>query len=33
MISEIATDYAVEGTRIYDLGCACNAFFELDRVV
>jgi len=34
MISEIAADYAVEGTRIYDLGCAtCNAFFELDRVL
>ena len=34
MIGEIASDYAVEGTRIYDLGCAtCNAFFELDRVL
>ena len=34
MIGEMAADYAVEGTRIYDLGCAtCNAFFELDRVL
>lgn len=34
MIGEIATDYAVEGTRVYDLGCAtCNAFFELDRAL
>jgi tRNA (cmo5U34)-methyltransferase len=34
MIGEIAADYAVEGTRLYDLGCAtCNAFFELDKVL
>ena len=34
MIGEIAADYAVEGTRVYDLGCAtCNAFNELDRVL
>jgi tRNA (cmo5U34)-methyltransferase len=31
MIGEISADYAVDGTRVYDLGCAtCNAFFELD---
>jgi tRNA (cmo5U34)-methyltransferase len=34
MIGEIAADYAVEGTRVYDLGCAtCNAFIELDPVL
>lgn len=34
MIGELANDYAVEGTRLYDLGCAtCNAFFELDPVL
>lgn len=34
MIGEIAADYAVDGTRVYDLGCAtCNAFLELDRVL
>ena len=34
MISEISGDYVVEGTRVYDLGCAtCNAFFELDRML
>ena len=34
MISEISADYALEGTQVYDLGCAtCNAFFELDRVL
>jgi tRNA (cmo5U34)-methyltransferase len=34
MIGEISADYAVEGTRVYDLGCAtCNAFFELDRML
>jgi tRNA (cmo5U34)-methyltransferase len=34
MIGEIAADYAVDGTRVYDLGCStCNAFFELDRVL
>jgi tRNA (cmo5U34)-methyltransferase len=34
MIGEISVDYAVDGTRVYDLGCAtCNAFFELDRVL
>jgi tRNA (cmo5U34)-methyltransferase len=34
MIAEISADYATDGTRIYDLGCAtCNAFFALDRTV
>jgi tRNA (cmo5U34)-methyltransferase len=34
MIGEIAADYAVEGTRVYDLGCAtCNALFELDPIL
>ena len=34
MIGEIANDYAVPGTRLYDLGCAtCNAFFELDPIL
>jgi len=34
MIGEISTDYAVDGTQVYDLGCAtCNAFFELDRAL
>lgn len=34
MIGEIANDYALPGTRLYDLGCAtCNAFFELDPVL
>jgi tRNA (cmo5U34)-methyltransferase len=34
MIGEIAADYTVSGTRVYDLGCAtCNAFFELDRAL
>jgi len=34
MIGEISADYAVDGTQLYDLGCAtCNAFFELDRVL
>jgi tRNA (cmo5U34)-methyltransferase len=34
MIAEISADYAIGGTRVYDLGCAtCNAFFRLDRVL
>ena len=34
MIGEISADYAVDGTRVYDLGCStCAAFFELDRVL
>jgi tRNA (cmo5U34)-methyltransferase len=34
MIGEISADYAVDGTRVYDLGCAtCTAFFALDRVL
>jgi tRNA (cmo5U34)-methyltransferase len=34
MIGELAADYAVPGSQIYDLGCAtCNAFLELDQVV
>jgi tRNA (cmo5U34)-methyltransferase len=34
MIGEIATDYVVKGTHLYDLGCAtCNAFFELDPIL
>jgi tRNA (cmo5U34)-methyltransferase len=34
MIGEISADYALAGTRVYDLGCAtCNAFFELDPVL
>jgi tRNA (cmo5U34)-methyltransferase len=34
MIGELAADYAVSGSQIYDLGCAtCNAFLELDRTI
>jgi tRNA (cmo5U34)-methyltransferase len=34
MIAEISTDYALDGTDVYDLGCAtCNAFFQLDQVL
>jgi tRNA (cmo5U34)-methyltransferase len=34
MIGEIAVDYAVDGTQVYDLGCAtCNALFELDPLL
>ena len=34
MISEIAADFAIEGTSIYDLGCSTgNTFLALDRVV
>jgi len=34
MVSEIAADFAVEGTHIYDLGCStCSTFLALDRVV
>lgn len=32
MTSELATDYAREGTHIYDLGCStCNSFFRIDQ--
>lgn len=34
MVGEITTDYVLEGTRLYDLGCAtCNAFVELDPIL
>ena len=34
MISELAADFAVEGTAVYDLGCStCNTFLMLDPVV
>src|SRR3990167_5145909 len=34
MIGEIAADFAVEGTNLYDLGCSTgNTFLGLDRVV
>ena len=34
MIGEIALDYAVEGTQLYDLGCStCNAFVKLDPLL
>ena len=34
MMSEIAADFAVEGTNLYDLGCSTgNAFLQLDPVV
>ena len=34
MIGEIAADFAVEGTNLYDLGCStCNTFVMLDPVV
>jgi tRNA (cmo5U34)-methyltransferase len=34
MIGEIAADYVVEGTQLYDLGCStCNAFLELDPLL
>jgi tRNA (cmo5U34)-methyltransferase len=34
MISEIAVEFAVEGTNLYDLGCSTgNTFLALDRVV
>ena len=34
MIGELAADYAVPGTQLYDLGCAtCNAFVQLDPMV
>ena len=34
MIAEMSVDYAIDGTRVYDLGCAtCNAFIELDCVL
>jgi len=34
MIGELAADYAVSGTQLYDLGCAtCNAFLQLDPML
>ena len=34
MIGEMAADYAVEGTQLYDLGCStCNAFVNLDPIL
>jgi len=34
MIAEMSADYALAGTRVYDLGCAtCNTFLELDRAL
>lgn len=34
MIVEIASDYAVDGTQLYDLGCStCNAFVKLDPIL
>ena len=34
MISELAVEFAVEGTNLYDLGCSTgNTFLTLDRVV
>ncbi len=34
MTAEIAADFAVEGTNLYDLGCAtCNTFLALDSIV
>jgi len=34
MIGEITTDYVLDGTNLYDLGCAtCNAFIELDPIL
>lgn len=34
MIAEMAADFAVPGTRIYDLGCStCNTFVQIDPLV
>jgi tRNA (cmo5U34)-methyltransferase len=34
MMGEIAADFAVEGTNVYDLGCStCNTFIALDPVI
>lgn len=34
IIGEIATDFAVEGTNVYDLGCStCTTFIVLDKVL
>ena len=34
MISEIAADFSVDGTNLYDLGCStCTTFLMLDRAV
>lgn len=32
MVGELATDFALPGTRIYDLGCStCNSFISIDQ--
>ena len=34
MISEMAADFAVPGTNIYDLGCStCNTFVQIDPLL
>ena len=34
MIGEIAVDFGVEGTQVYDLGCSlCSTFLTLDKVL
>jgi tRNA (cmo5U34)-methyltransferase len=34
MIGELAAEFAVEGTNLYDLGCStCNTFLALDRAI
>lgn len=34
MMSEMAADFAVEGTNLYDLGCStCTTFLALDKIV
>jgi tRNA (cmo5U34)-methyltransferase len=34
MMAEIAADFAVEGSRVYDLGCStCTTFLELDSML
>ena len=34
MIGEMAADFAVPGTNLYDLGCStCNTFIQIDPVI
>src|SRR5262245_6501741 len=34
MMAEIASDFAVEGSNLYDLGCStCTSFLELDPLI
>lgn len=34
MICELATEFAIEGTNVYDLGCStCNTFIALDKIL